>query len=326
MNNIKIEIERSPKIERDHRSKKKESEIIQSNMMLNYLAIYLFTRKLIYQITYSIKIHNEGLTVRFGNSLQLVLLLNGITVRWSLLLERCRREGEKEISKMSQTKETNDDVNCRWKVVDWAMLIDFEQASSSWKEESLTFAALISSSAKHSAMVLMFLNAASRAPVHSNQIDWLTRLSGETSTAWRLTVPALPIRVLSSRGPPLMIALIRICNGFSLVSRWMISNACFTIRRVISFLPLFRPCLLIGWWRERERESINYQVNQYGLSSSSGQPLIISLISLAGQAVATVCANMFNTYIINELTSLSTIGHWALRKRFLLKRPLVCGR
>jgi hypothetical protein len=33
-----------------------------------------------------------------------------------------------------------------------------------------TLAALMSSSATHSAIVLMFLKAASRAPVHSNQI------------------------------------------------------------------------------------------------------------------------------------------------------------
>ena len=33
-----------------------------------------------------------------------------------------------------------------------------------------TLAALISSSATHSAIVLMFLKAASRAPVHSNQM------------------------------------------------------------------------------------------------------------------------------------------------------------
>lgn len=34
----------------------------------------------------------------------------------------------------------------------------------------ITLAALISSSAKHSAIVLMFLKAASRAPVQSNQM------------------------------------------------------------------------------------------------------------------------------------------------------------
>lgn len=59
-------------------------------------------------------------------------------------------------------------------------------------------------------MVLMFLKAASRAPVQSNQMAWLTLLKGETSTACLLTVPALPIRVESSRGPELMIAVTRI--------------------------------------------------------------------------------------------------------------------
>ena len=36
---------------------------------------------------------------------------------------------------------------------------------------------------------------------------WLTLLRGDTSTACLLTVPARPIRVESSRGPELMIAL-----------------------------------------------------------------------------------------------------------------------
>lgn len=46
-----------------------------------------------------------------------------------------------------------------------------------------SLAALINSSAKHSAMDLMFLNEASRAPVHKSQMAWLTRLNGDTSTA-----------------------------------------------------------------------------------------------------------------------------------------------
>merc|ERR1711867_18403 len=90
-------------------------------------------------------------------------------------------------------------------------------------------AAFISSSAKHSAIVLMFLKADSLAPVHNNQIAWLTRRRGDTSTACLLTVPARPIRVESSRGPELMIAFTRTCRGFSPVRRCMISNACLTI-------------------------------------------------------------------------------------------------
>ncbi|KAH3794287.1 hypothetical protein DPMN_147818 [Dreissena polymorpha] len=70
-----------------------------------------------------------------------------------------------------------------------------------------TLAALMSSSARHSAMDLMFLKEASRVPVHSSQMAWLTRRRGDTSTAWRLTVPARPIRVESSRGPLLMMAV-----------------------------------------------------------------------------------------------------------------------
>merc|ERR1719445_2141279 len=105
-------------------------------------------------------------------------------------------------------------------------------------------AALISSSARHSAMVLMFLKAASRAPVHSSQIAWLTLLRGDTSTAYLLTVPARPIRVESSRGPELMMAWTRIWRGLSPVRRWMISKLCFTILTVNSFLPLFLPCII----------------------------------------------------------------------------------
>lgn len=38
------------------------------------------------------------------------------------------------------------------------------------QDKQHTLAAFINSSAKHSAIVLIFLNAASRAPVQSNQI------------------------------------------------------------------------------------------------------------------------------------------------------------
>lgn len=40
-------------------------------------------------------------------------------------------------------------------------------------------------------------------------IDWLTLRRGDTSTAWRRTVPCEPIRVESSRGPVLTIASTR---------------------------------------------------------------------------------------------------------------------
>lgn len=45
-------------------------------------------------------------------------------------------------------------------------------------------------------------------------LTWLTRLSGDTSTACLLTVPARPIRVESSLGPELIIADTRTCSGF----------------------------------------------------------------------------------------------------------------
>merc|ERR1719192_1530088 len=105
----------------------------------------------------------------------------------------------------------------------------------------LPLAAFMSSSAKHSATVLMFRKAAFLAPVVINQMAWLTRLIGETSQACRRTEPARPIRVESSRGPPFMIALTQIWTGFSPVMTWMISKACLTIRMDNIFLPLFRP-------------------------------------------------------------------------------------
>ena len=45
--------------------------------------------------------------------------------------------------------------------------------------KNVTLAALMSSSAKHSAIVLMFLKAASRAPVHSSQIACQCRSGDE---------------------------------------------------------------------------------------------------------------------------------------------------
>ncbi len=66
-------------------------------------------------------------------------------------------------------------------------------------------AAFMSSSARHSLMVLTLRKAASRAPVVSSQMAWLTRRSGEISTAWRRTTPAEPMRVASSRGPLRMV-------------------------------------------------------------------------------------------------------------------------
>ena len=73
-------------------------------------------------------------------------------------------------------------------------------------------------------MDLMLRNEASRAPwvssviachvcepLHSKvnvcQRTKLTRRRGDTSTDWRRTVPARPMRVESSRGPALLMAL-----------------------------------------------------------------------------------------------------------------------
>src|SRR3569833_406498 len=85
----------------------------------------------------------------------------------------------------------------------------------------LPLAALMSSSARHSAIDLTFRNDASRAPVVSRAMAWLTRRRGDTSTAWRRTVPADPIRVESSRGPQLTMASTAICIGFWAVMMWI---------------------------------------------------------------------------------------------------------
>ena len=51
------------------------------------------------------------------------------------------------------------------------------------KELELPLAALMSSSARHSAIVLMLRKEASRAPMVRRAIAWLTRRRGDTSTA-----------------------------------------------------------------------------------------------------------------------------------------------
>eukprot|EP01083_Nonionella_stella_P146926 462754_1 len=87
------------------------------------------------------------------------------------------------------------------------------------------------SSAKHSAIDLMFLNAERLAPATIKDIAWLTRVKGDTSTACLRTTPALPTRVESSRGPPFSSACNKICNGFVSFPFMteIISNALFTM-------------------------------------------------------------------------------------------------
>lgn len=50
-----------------------------------------------------------------------------------------------------------------------------------------------------------------RTPMVRSEIAWFTLRRGETSTAWRRTVPCEPIRVESSRGPVLTMASTRTC-------------------------------------------------------------------------------------------------------------------
>ena len=73
----------------------------------------------------------------------------------------------------------------------------------------LNLAAFMISSAKHSAILLVFLKAAFLAPSAILNNPTLTLLIGETSTAYFLTTPPLPILVLSSLGPPLTTPLIK---------------------------------------------------------------------------------------------------------------------
>lgn len=82
------------------------------------------------------------LTVGLGDSLQLVLLLDGVRVRRTL------EEQEMRIQFLNY-----------FTTQELVLMIC-----------SGTLAALISSSARHSAMVLMFLKAASLAPVHNSQM------------------------------------------------------------------------------------------------------------------------------------------------------------
>lgn len=64
---------------------------------------------------------------------------------------------------------------------------------------SPTLAALMSSSARHSAMVLMFRKAASRAPVHSSQMAW--GAGGLVSLGRRTPYTRQAVRAPDSRRP-----------------------------------------------------------------------------------------------------------------------------
>lgn len=97
------------------------------------------------------------------------------------------------------------------------------------------------SSAKHSAMVFIFLKAWSLDPLQMLLIAWLTLLRGETSTACFLTTPPEPILVESSRAPAIITAPTKTSSGLRPVRMWIISKQCFTILIAISFLPEFLP-------------------------------------------------------------------------------------
>merc|ERR1711966_339553 len=124
------------------------------------------------------------------------------------------------------------------------------------KELDEPLAALMISSARHSAIVLMLRKAAAREPWVMSQMAWLTRRMGDTSTAWRRTTPPAPTRVESSRGDALMMASTSCWMGLLSVRRLTMSKACWTMRTAMIFLPLLRPCIMseqvrrstIGHW------------------------------------------------------------------------------
>ena len=70
---------------------------------------------------------------------------------------------------------------------------------------------------------------------------WLTLLRGDTSTAWRLTVPALPMRVESSRGPELMMAF---TTTFDVIY-YLEVRPCFNR---IQISKLHTSCAIIQWF------------------------------------------------------------------------------
>lgn len=69
----------------------------------------------------------------------------------------------------------------------------------------------------------------------------LTLLNGETSTAYFLTTPPVPILVESSLGPAKTTASTNTFNGFYPVNNSMISKADLTILMAKAFLPVFLP-------------------------------------------------------------------------------------
>lgn len=82
-----------------------------------------------------------------------------------------------------------------------------------WLAGSSAAQAIISSQ-RHSAILLIVLMEAFLAPSAIKYKLTLTLLNGDTSTAYLLIEPPLPILYESSLGPPLLTALINTPNGF----------------------------------------------------------------------------------------------------------------
>ena len=95
-----------------------------------------------------------------------------------------------DVTDQSRSNKNNVENNFLHKTVCSVYLLDLATRSSSsffliQKLLLEPLAAFMSSSARHSATVLMFRKAAFLAPVVINQMAWLTLLIGETSQACR---------------------------------------------------------------------------------------------------------------------------------------------
>ena len=121
-----------------------------------------------------------------------------------------------------------------------------------------------------------------------------------------------------------MIASTSTWMGLVSESRWMMSNACFTMRTASSFLPLLRPCII--------SEAVSLCAGAGSAGKGAAEPPLCSaehrraarlVAGKAGPCRGGVCQAV--PCIRSPPAHLSTMGHCALRKRFFWYRPAVCG-
>jgi len=200
----------------------------------------------------------------------------------------------------------------------WTYRLDIATLSTSifflmQAEFGLLAAHSMISSAKHSAIDLMFLNALFLAPSTINAMAMLIRVNGATSTACLRTTPALPTLVESSRGPPFSRAWRSICSGLhSLPSAslpfvtWIISRACLTMDTALlreSHLPF---AFAVNGSQQRVSKCHQTQPSAMRWNTYSFFPLFLPCI-------------------IKQFANRSTIGHIFLRNRFFCHLPAVWG-